>query len=189
MNNISSNMNFNNNEQEDEEELFSTRNLQAEVTFNYSPSPTSTNSEVPAIPTTTMRRSFYSPIINNVNTNRRVLSPLRTTRRNRYTTSNTTPATLFELIGEEFLNSLESVPIIPTREQVDYATHQTRFGDISEPANNRCTISLVPFNEDSQVTQIIHCGHIFNTDEINRWFLTSCRCPICRYDIRNYSNV
>ncbi len=37
------------------------------------------------------------------------------------------------------------------------------------------------------VTVIRYCGHIFNSDEVNRWFRTNCRCPVCRYDIRNYN--
>ncbi len=34
------------------------------------------------------------------------------------------------------------------------------------------------------VTVIRHCGHIFNTDELNTWFRSHCNCPVCRYDIR-----
>ena len=34
------------------------------------------------------------------------------------------------------------------------------------------------------VTVIRHCGHIFNTDELNTWFRGHCNCPVCRYDIR-----
>jgi hypothetical protein len=34
------------------------------------------------------------------------------------------------------------------------------------------------------VTVIRHCGHIFNTDELNTWFRNHCNCPVCRYDIR-----
>jgi hypothetical protein len=163
--------------------------VQAEVTFNYVGQNSNTPGEESPIesPIHTTRRSFYYPInSNDNNTNTRILSP-RIRRRNRYQNSNI-GTSLFNIIGEEFLNQLESVPVIPTREQIDSATIQTRFGDINEPPNNRCTISLLPFDEDSQVTQIIHCGHIFNTPEINRWFLSNCRCPICRYDIRNYSN-
>ena len=37
------------------------------------------------------------------------------------------------------------------------------------------------------VTVIRHCGHIFNTNELNRWFTSHCNCPVCRYDIRDYN--
>ena len=36
------------------------------------------------------------------------------------------------------------------------------------------------------VTIIKYCGHVFKTNLINQWFETNVRCPICRYDIRNY---
>ena len=34
--------------------------------------------------------------------------------------------------------------------------------------------------------QIIHCGHIFIPHQLNRWFQNNVRCPVCRYDIRDY---
>ena len=37
------------------------------------------------------------------------------------------------------------------------------------------------------VSVIRYCGHIFKTDELNTWFRSNCRCPVCRYDIRNYN--
>jgi hypothetical protein len=45
---------------------------------------------------------------------------------------------------------------------------------------------LDAFNNDQLVTVIRHCGHIFNTEQIGAWFRANCRCPVCRYDIRNY---
>ena len=43
------------------------------------------------------------------------------------------------------------------------------------------------FNDSDNVSIIRECGHIFSTQEINLWFRSNCRCPICRYDIRNYN--
>ena len=43
------------------------------------------------------------------------------------------------------------------------------------------------FNDNDTVTIIRHCGHIFNSDEITTWFHSNCRCPVCRYDIRNFN--
>jgi len=34
---------------------------------------------------------------------------------------------------------------------------------------------------------IRHCRHIFNTNSLISWFNTNCKCPVCRYDIRNYN--
>lgn len=35
--------------------------------------------------------------------------------------------------------------------------------------------------------RIIHCGHIFTEENLRRWFQTNYHCPLCRYDIRQYS--
>jgi hypothetical protein len=39
------------------------------------------------------------------------------------------------------------------------------------------------------VTVIRHCGHIFNTEQLNTWFRSHCACPVCRYDIRNFNET
>ena len=44
------------------------------------------------------------------------------------------------------------------------------------------------FNDNDTVTVIRFCGHIFNTEQLNTWFQSNCRCPVCRYDIRNYNS-
>jgi len=85
-----------------------------------------------------------------------------------------------------FESFLTPVVIFPTPTQVELATRIVRFSEIIEPINNSCPISLDVFNENDIVTVIRYCGHIFNTIQINAWFSANCRCPICRYDIRNY---
>lgn len=100
------------------------------------------------------------------------------------TNTNTNTNTLSSLFSN-FLNT--TVPVRPTDEQIQSATRLIRYGDIGNPLAEYCPISLEDFNEDDQVRQIIHCGHIFHHTEFQRWFETNTRCPICRYDIRNYS--
>ena len=34
--------------------------------------------------------------------------------------------------------------------------------------------------------QIRHCGHTFQEHAIMNWFQSNTRCPVCRYDIRDY---
>lgn len=90
--------------------------------------------------------------------------------------------------NSDFINSFfEPVEVYPSRYQVERATRQIRYGDIENPLNNSCPISLERFGNDDTVTIITHCNHIFVTDEINNWFRSNCRCPVCRYDIREYS--
>jgi hypothetical protein len=85
-----------------------------------------------------------------------------------------------------FESFLTPVTVFPTPTQVELATRTIRFGEIVDPINNSCPISLDVFNENDIVTVIRRCGHIFNTIQINAWFSANCRCPICRYDIRTY---
>ena len=85
------------------------------------------------------------------------------------------------------LNNLESVPIYPTDEQINTACEDVSFNIISNPINNSCPINLERFTINSTVTQILYCGHCYDPTALRRWFRTNVRCPICRYDIRNYN--
>ena len=86
-------------------------------------------------------------------------------------------------------NFFDPVPIFPTQLQIQRATRIVRYGDIENPLNSSCPISLDVFNEDDNITEIIFCNHLFNTTHLNTWFANNCRCPICRYDIRNYNYI
>jgi hypothetical protein len=79
-----------------------------------------------------------------------------------------------------------SVIIRPTNEQIQNASRIIRFGDISNPLSETCPISLERFDNDDMVRQILHCGHIFCQNQFQEWFNNNVRCPVCRYDIRNY---
>jgi hypothetical protein len=84
---------------------------------------------------------------------------------------------------ESFFSPVE---VYPTPTQVEAATRRVRYCDIVSPLNRSCPISLEEFNDNDMVSVIRQCGHIFKTDELNTWFRSNCRCPVCRYDIRNY---
>jgi len=80
-----------------------------------------------------------------------------------------------------------SVPITPSAQQITRATRQCQFLEIADPPNERCPISLELFRATDTVTQIIYCEHLFNPGEITTWFRSNVVCPVCRYDIRNYT--
>ena len=42
------------------------------------------------------------------------------------------------------------------------------------------------FTGDDSILRIRHCGHIFREMNLRRHFRNSTRCPICRFDIRDY---
>ena len=77
-----------------------------------------------------------------------------------------------------------NVPVVATPEQIQTATRLTRFSNISNPINNSCPITLEPFVNDSNVTEILGCNHLFNPDALSSWFRDNVRCPMCRFDIR-----
>ena len=79
-----------------------------------------------------------------------------------------------------------NVPVVPTSQQIFDGTLVGPFCQMVSPTNNSCPISLEPFEINSFVTQIRGCGHIFNSDNIQSWFRSNPRCPVCRYDIRDY---
>jgi len=83
-----------------------------------------------------------------------------------------------------FLNT--TVPIRPTSEQIQNASRSIRYSHIENPLSETCPISLERFEPDEIVTQLIHCGHIFCEEQFQEWFENNVRCPVCRYDIRNY---
>jgi hypothetical protein len=83
-------------------------------------------------------------------------------------------------------NFLQPVDVHPTLSQIESATRRVQYSDISRPTNTACPISMEEFNDNDTVTVIRHCGHIFHTDSIMNWFRSNCRCPVCRFDIRDY---
>ena len=81
----------------------------------------------------------------------------------------------------------DTIPVIPTQTQIDNALTHNIYSEIEDPINSSCPISLRRFQDDDEVSVIRHCNHIFSRDELQNWFRSNCRCPLCRYDIRNYT--
>jgi hypothetical protein len=77
-------------------------------------------------------------------------------------------------------------PVAPTNDQINRATLNTVFSNILSPVNATCPISRDEFNDESEITIIRGCNHIFNRESLIRWFANNSTCPLCRHDIRNY---
>jgi hypothetical protein len=80
----------------------------------------------------------------------------------------------------------DPVPVFPSPAQIREGIRDVTFSSIENPINDTCPILLSPFQPSDLVTQIRGCGHIFGQPPIRNWFRTNCRCPVCRFDIRNY---
>ena len=83
----------------------------------------------------------------------------------------------------------ENVLVRPTNEQLHAATIDYDFSidDTLNNTNTQCPITLEDFHEGDHVCKIRHCGHTFRREQIYNWFQGNVRCPVCRYDIREYS--
>jgi hypothetical protein len=68
-------------------------------------------------------------------------------------------------------------------------TYIKYYDNIINPPNTTCPISLTSFQNNSRVCVIRGCRHIFNKESIYTWLRTNPRCPVCRYDVRNYSTI
>lgn len=89
-------------------------------------------------------------------------------------------------LGDFLLNFYDTVPVYPTPDQINNGTRRVLYSNIENPLNSSCPITLENFDDADNVTQILGCGHIFNHESLNSWFRNHVRCPVCRYDIRNY---
>ena len=74
----------------------------------------------------------------------------------------------------------------PTNDQIGRATLNTVFSNIISPVNATCPISRDEFDDNSEITMIRGCNHIFNRVSLREWFANHSTCPMCRCDIRLY---
>ena len=81
----------------------------------------------------------------------------------------------------------EDVIVRPSEDEINHALRRYTWGQETSTRHTRCPITLEEFQENESVCEIIHCGHIFKEESILDWFNRNVRCPVCRYDIRQYS--
>ncbi len=78
-------------------------------------------------------------------------------------------------------NFFDPVPVYPSPTQIAGAV-ETGVA----VTNTMCTVCQEPL---TTATRIRHCGHCFHPNCIGSWFLMSARCPVCRYDIREFTRT
>ena len=87
----------------------------------------------------------------------------------------------------DFTNTFSSPVIVrPSAAQVRMATRTLLFRDISNNTQTICPIDRELLQPDDTVLQIIPCGHFFRDTNLRRHFRGNTRCPLCRFDIREY---
>jgi hypothetical protein len=85
--------------------------------------------------------------------------------------------------------NLRDVVIRPSVEQISNATEEISYSTNHSRytfTNTTCPITLEEFQEGEILRRINHCGHVFRESAIQNWFRQNVRCPVCRYDIRDY---
>ena len=85
-------------------------------------------------------------------------------------------------------NTLQDVIVRPTQQQIQDATEIISFDESVSNNNTNCPITLEPFGNGERVCRIKYCCHLFKQTALNDWFRRNVRCPVCRYDIRDYVN-
>lgn len=76
-----------------------------------------------------------------------------------------------------------------TEREIENAIEQIRYGDIESPISEHCPISYIEFENDTNVSRIKHCQHIFDSNSLTEWLTRHNTCPVCRYDIKEYDRT
>jgi hypothetical protein len=94
-------------------------------------------------------------------------------------------STMTNSILETNANVFDNLNLL-TQEEIENATEEIFYEEIENPTIERCPISYIEFESNSNVTQIKHCKHIFDTNCLNEWLMRKNTCPVCRYDLKTY---
>lgn len=86
-----------------------------------------------------------------------------------------------------FGNFMDPIPVRPTARQIANGTALIRLENTNEEI--LCAICQDVMNDTHIVRQINHCSHKYHQNCLDQHFQNSVRCPMCRYDIRDYNNV
>ena len=91
----------------------------------------------------------------------------------------------------ELINTSYDSPvrIRPSVRQIRNATEVIIYSQLSQDTRDiqsRCPIDIGNFSPEDSVLRIRHCGHIFREMNLRQHFRRNPRCPLCRFDIRDY---
>jgi len=135
-------------------------------------------------------RMFFPSSLSGINERSFRNTPRVVTHRNGNMTVNlpgsVTQSTTTEDIINESFNSYTPISIRPSLHQIRRATRILEFRDISNSSQHICPIDREILNPSDSVMQILHCNHVFRESNLRRHFRNNTRCPLCRYDIRDY---
>jgi len=89
--------------------------------------------------------------------------------------------------GNPLVNPMRNTTVVPlTSVQIEQSTEMIVYN--AEMGERSCPISMENFEENEPICRIRGCRHIFKREHLMRWLHTSINCPVCRYDLRDFSN-
>ena len=138
------------------------------------------------------RTFFASPSLPQVRERRRAPLPRIVTHHRTGNTTINIPGSVSQstnTVSDEILNATMNdspVRVRPSVAQIRRATRTLLFRDISNTTQTICPIDRELLHAEDTVLQIIHCDHFFRDTNLRRHFRGNTRCPLCRYDIRDY---
>lgn len=96
--------------------------------------------------------------------------------------------TLSDLMNNMQIHFQSSVPVYPTLRQIQRSTRCYNYTqeESEEEPDIRCPITREEFNVGEEICVIRHCNHKFKKEPLYQWFNSNVRCPVCRFDIRDY---
>ena len=128
----------------------------------------------------------------NTNTRRNTPTETQTTYGTTQSMTFSSPESLFSNIFTFPINTgarrYEDVIVSPTQQEIDNAVEVFVYTENRTQPNSRCPITMEEFTVGDRISRIRYCEHMFREDAINNWFRLNVRCPVCRYDIREYTN-
>jgi len=141
------------------------------------------------MPTTPIRPTRYG----NTNVRRNANVETQNTYGTAQSSTFTSPESLFSNIFTFPISAgtrryYNDVIVSPTQLEIDNAVEVFNYNENRIQPNSRCPITMEEFIAGDRVSRIRHCEHMFREDAINNWFRLNVRCPVCRYDIREYTN-
>ena len=84
--------------------------------------------------------------------------------------------------------AFDDVVVRPTTEQINNASELFVYDGSSNLLNTQCPITLCDFQAGDRIRRIRHCRHSFTEESFQNWFQYHVRCPVCRFDIRDYTS-
>lgn len=96
--------------------------------------------------------------------------------------------TLAEMMNNINVHFQSSVAVYPSQGQIQSATRCYNYtaNELEEDPDLRCPITHEEFELNEEVCIIKHCNHKFKKEPLYQWFNSNVRCPVCRFDIREY---